>query len=295
MLCFQRKYYSNIVEPMIKINKKFRSVFYFIFFLIPKLLFSQTSFQGKVIDSETRMPIAYIYIYIAKVPTKNTYSDSSGNFHIEKMSKNDSIVFSCVGYTKKTVSIESLSSKSVIELTPYIHLLEEIVVRAKEKKTTYIGSPKKIFSSYSACNSTRIGFIFLNLLSIPSSYNSMTISKIEIFLSKEGDAPLRLRIMSKDEKTLKPKNNLLNQSIIFRPYKKGWNTFELEEPIFIKASELFIGVEILANSNRNISQCLGYVRSNKKSVFGIESVNNWTPIAFSKKTELMLRAAVKFY
>lgn len=276
----------------------FRYAFYFIFLLTHQLLFSQNSLQGKVIDYETKMPVAYISVYVASVPTKNTYTDSLGNFHIEishKMAKNDSIVFSCLGYTKKIISIESLSSKSTIELTPYIHLLEEIVVRAKEKKVTYVGSPKKIFSSYSVCNSTRIGFVFLNLLSIPSTYNSMMILKIELFLSKEGDAPLRLRIMSKDEKTMKPKNNLLNQSIIFRPYKKGWNTFELEKPISIKANEIFIGVEILANSSQNISQCLGYVRSNHKSVFGMESMNNWTSIAFSKKTELMLRAAITFY
>ncbi len=283
---------------MIKLIREFNCVFFFIFLLNSQHLFSQTSLQGKTIDYETKAPVPYIFVYIANVPTKNTYTDSLGNFHLEinhKIAKNDSIVFSCVGYTKKTVSIKSLSSKSTIELTPFVRLLDEIVVRAKENATTYIGSPKKLFSSYSACNSTRVGFIFLNLLTIPSTYTSMTISKIELFLSKEGDAPLRLRIMSKDEKTLKPKDNLLNQSIVFIPYKKGWNTFELEKPVTIKANELFIGVEILANSSRNVSQCLGYVRSDQKSVFGMESMNNWALMAFSKKTELMLRAAVKLY
>ncbi|MFN4147893.1 MAG: carboxypeptidase-like regulatory domain-containing protein, partial [Runella sp.] len=254
--------------------------------------------KGRVIDQETKKPVAYVLVYLANSPTKNTYTDSLGTFYLDigtSSNKNDSIVFTCVGYIKKAISKERLLTQSVVELNPLIYTLQEVVIRAKEQRLTYIGSPKKRIIFFSNCNSTRLGLVFLNHLRIDESYNSMVISKIEIFLSEKGDGPLRLRIMSKDEKKFKPKDNLLHQSVIFVPYRRGWNSFELASPIEIKEKEIFMGVEMLGNSSTEVKQCLGYVSSNhQRSIWGYEPFNSWTPMTFKNKSEIMLfRAGVR--
>jgi hypothetical protein len=262
-------------------------------------VYAQSIVRGKVIDFETKQPIPYMFIYRVTNYGLNTYSDSLGNFSLQVNNKapNDTIALSSVGYVKSRFVLD-MTKNNVLEVKPDIKMLNEVVVSYKKgSKVYFIGAAKKIFSfgGGNLCNTTGTGYIFLNEMKIPTEYSTVTISKIALFIDSRGDAPVRLRIFSKNNKTAKPLNNLLNESVLLQPYKRGWNTFDLTKSITIKENDWFLGIEILPNTSKNQRQCIGYSKSNNNSFFTMEAASDsWAGMNFNGKNELMIRAGVQF-
>jgi hypothetical protein len=258
--------------------------------------YSQSIIRGKVIDSETKQPVPYIFMYFAKNHSYNTYSDSLGNFSLQINNKTakDTITLSCVGYIKSQFVLD-IDKNNILEVKPDVKMLNEVIVSYKKSSKLYfIGAVKKLFSLGNLCNTTGAGFVVLNAMKIPAEYSTVTISKITLFLNSKGDAPIRLRIFSKNGTTFKPNNNILNESTLLHPYKTGWNTIDLEKPIIITDREWFLGIEILPNKSENKTQCIGYSKSDNNSFFTIEGTGSWAAMNFGKKVELMIRAGVQF-
>lgn len=97
--------------------------------------FSQT--KGVVTDSITKEPISFVNIWV-KNKFIGTTTDSNGNFKIENVSSNDTLIISYLGYKP----IELLAKKTInIELSSEIENLEEIVIqRMKGEKEVSIKS-----------------------------------------------------------------------------------------------------------------------------------------------------------
>ena len=90
------------------------------------------SVRGKVIDRQSRQPVAYANVFVAGIPGKGASTDSLGTFKIEQVPPGIySLEASCIGY--QTVStpeyIVSASTPFIeIEMEEYANLLNTVVV-----------------------------------------------------------------------------------------------------------------------------------------------------------------------
>ena len=91
------------------------------------------SISGSVMDSVTKQKLAFVNIIVNDDGTFGTTTDIDGNFSITSRNEIEKLTFSYVGYRKKSVSIEDLSSKSnKIRLSPISYKLDEVVFYAGE-------------------------------------------------------------------------------------------------------------------------------------------------------------------
>ena len=76
------------------------------------LVFSGKSqpIKGKVLDAETKEPLAFVNIIVNHSPDNGVTSDINGNFIINAH-RDDTLVFSYVGYKKQKVAVENISDK----------------------------------------------------------------------------------------------------------------------------------------------------------------------------------------
>jgi hypothetical protein len=97
--------------------------------------------KGKVIDAQTKQPIAYVNLGI---PNKNvgTVSQSDGSFNIAA-NNNDTIEVSMIGYESEKylpVKDEKNDSPAVIEMKPKANTLHEVIVTAKKLPVRTLGN-----------------------------------------------------------------------------------------------------------------------------------------------------------
>ncbi len=95
--------------------------------------------KGVVKDSITGNPIAYVSIWVEN-ENIGTTSEENGEFHINTNDKNKNLIFSALGYEKKTCKV---SDAKYVSLSPAAYKLDEIlIVNRKDKKQLEIGKTK---------------------------------------------------------------------------------------------------------------------------------------------------------
>ena len=110
-----------------------------IFLIVSQFAFSQI--RGVVKDSISGEPIPYVNIWVEN-ETIGTTSEANGSFFLEA-SKQKNIVFSVLGYEKKTIKGSEIS---LVNLKPTTYELNEIVVlNKKQSKKIEIGKLKTLF------------------------------------------------------------------------------------------------------------------------------------------------------
>jgi hypothetical protein len=116
-------------------------------------LIAQTS-KGKIIDIKTSLPIPNVAIQANQ--KTGTFSDVNGFFTIELKSAKQ-VVFSCLGYQTKTITIDSLKLNNyIVKLVEADNNLDEVVLSNQKisfdsimqsvrfhLKTNYTNAPKK--------------------------------------------------------------------------------------------------------------------------------------------------------
>jgi len=90
------------------------------------------SVHGVVIDDETGDSISYVSVKYLDSHTA-TISDGWGKFSIERRS-GKYLVFTAVGYKAKNVYINDKKNNIVVKLKPSSHNLDEVVIKAKNRK-----------------------------------------------------------------------------------------------------------------------------------------------------------------
>ena len=106
---------------------------YKIFILISFFGFSQTNYNGKVIDKQTKSPLANVSVYNS-TENKLSKTNSDGLFDLVLESNNTEILFYIEGYNLKSVIFSGNKNYSIIELNSQIEKLDEVIVRANKKK-----------------------------------------------------------------------------------------------------------------------------------------------------------------
>ncbi len=97
-----------------------------------------TKIRGRVIDAQTREPIAYVNIAFRGLPI-GTITSEKGEFFLETRTTGDSLTFSYVGYQSKTVAVKKGYFQEInVELQPEAIELASIVVKPGEYQANRI-------------------------------------------------------------------------------------------------------------------------------------------------------------
>src|SRR6187549_945178 len=134
---------------------------------------AQHTVEGKIIDSRTNEPLAFVNIIINGDPQAGTVSDIKGRFIYTSLMEIKSLTCSYVGYEKKIIHIDSLSAQKmlVIHLKESVYEFKEVVVKAGENPANRIirkvienkkvNNPEKISSfQYTSYNKVIYDFDF---------------------------------------------------------------------------------------------------------------------------------------
>ena len=117
-----------------------KSIF-ILFFLVIKISAGYSQTKAVVIDSTTSKTVPYVNIWVEN-ENNGTTSNDYGEFIINETDSTKNIVFSAIGYKRKTVQISQI--KNIIYLKPETTVLEEVVVtKKKESKKIVIDKFKK--------------------------------------------------------------------------------------------------------------------------------------------------------
>ena len=100
--------------------------------------YAQNFIHGKIIDADTKMPLAFVNITFNNSRLSQTSTDIDGNFSCH--SSEEIHLFSCsyVGYANKIVTVNSLKSSFVVALVPSSDLLQEVMIRSRENPAVKI-------------------------------------------------------------------------------------------------------------------------------------------------------------
>ena len=92
--------------------------------------------SGQVTDAETGDPLPYVNVYFKGERTLGTTTDDKGHYELPAWnSKNDSLVFSYMGYRTHAAYVPKDSRMRIhVKLEPHDRQLNEIVVRSKKKR-----------------------------------------------------------------------------------------------------------------------------------------------------------------
>lgn len=199
--------------------------------------------KGVVKDSLTGNPIAYVSIWVEN-ENIGTTSEENGEYQIGTNDKNKNLIFSALGYQKKTVKV---SESQIVLLSPSTFELDEVTINnKKEKKQLEIGKTKNTIAE-AFDNGPRMDAKFFPYY--PEYKKTRWIQKAIILTdSRIDDATIKLHLYDVGENGF-PGNELLSKDYIVT-IKKGvtkneidLSDFNLEMPktgIFVVFEKLLI-------------------------------------------------------
>jgi len=158
------------------------------FFLSVLIVFSinlycqNTTIKGIIKDLNSNLPIPYAYVFI-KGTSFGTISNSDGRyvFYLPKTPARDSIVVSCIGYSTKSFSLESIKD-SIFDISLRIApiLLQEVKVSPLNIKSILEKALKNISENYPTKPSILKG-VFHQSLKQDDLYVRLVDAAIEIY------------------------------------------------------------------------------------------------------------------
>ena len=242
-----------------------------IFFIVSQIAFSQI--KGVVKDSISGEPISYVNIWVEN-ETIGTTSEADGSFFLEA-SKEKNIVFSVLGYEKKTIKGSEIS---LVNLKPTTYELNEIVVlNKKQSKKIEIGNIKDaIFQSFD--NGPKVEAKFFPY---QSSYSKTKfIKEVTIFTDSRIDsATIKIHFYSVDENGA-PGKELLNKDFVVT-LNKGVLRHKFDVSHFdmvFPEKGIFVAYEkLLIESNKTGTKYQPYVLYNfvERDFFYTYSFGKW--------------------
>lgn len=209
-------------------------------YFIGLLGFSQT--KGVVKDSLSGNPISYVSIWVEN-ENIGTTSEENGEFAIAISDKHKNLIFSALGFKKKTVKV---GEANVVNLVPMALDLPEVMIsNRKDKKQVEIGRRRGVAEAFD--NGPRMDAKFFPFL--PDYKKTRWIKSAAIFTdSRIDEATIKLHLYEVDENGF-PGEEMLSRDLIV-PIKRGISKtevdltdFNLEMPkngIFVVVEKLLI-------------------------------------------------------
>ncbi len=201
---------------------------------------------------------------------------------MQTLNKKDSLIFSCVGFKKKSLFVSNPEEKHNIVLENLELELPELLV--KKNKQLYITNTKGkinkhtynfgMSSSFSEC-----------IIIEDSNLQNKIIKSVKMKLGFKGDPilPFRLGIFSLDKQG-RPKDTLLKKDIIFYPSRKfSINKVGLEEhSISVSDTKICFVLQLINKStspkklDSNFTPIIGFWKIESQSgLFNSPVLNRW--------------------
>lgn len=214
--------------------------------------------KGVVKDSITGNPIPYVSIWVEN-ENIGTTSEENGEFNINTHDKNKNLIFSALGYEKKTCKA---SQAETVRLSPAAYELQEILINnRKEKRQIEIGKTKNAVAE-AFDNGPKMDAKFFPYL--PDYKKTGWIKKATIRIdSRIEDATIRIQLYGVDENGY-PGKELLDKNYIVT-LKKGINKQEVDLTDFnleMPETGVFVVFERLLIEKNKITKIITDYNSN---------------------------------
>ena len=243
----------------------------FFFFLTISI---SAQIKGVVKDSISGEPIPYVNIWVEN-ETIGTTSEANGSFFLEA-SKQKNIVFSVLGYEKKTIKGSEIT---IVNLKPTAYELNEIIVlNKKQTKRIEIGNIKNaIFQSFD--NGPKIEAKFFPYQSFYAK--TKFIKEVTIFTDSRIDsATIKIHFYSVDENGA-PGKELIKKDFVVT-LNKGVLRHKFDVSHFdmiFPENGIFVAYEkLLIESNKTGTKYQPYVLYNfvERDFFYTYAYGKWT-------------------
>lgn len=288
----------------------------FLFLILPVFAFGQKVFKGKVADSKTKLSIAFVMVGLIK-ENIGTTTGEDGLFKLKTIKgiKNDTLIFSSLGYATKKVSLEEYNENDfIVELSEQITTLTDVIISNKKNWTSVA------LNDFSNCGSS---FITTNgyQSQLAQHFQVDTENSIlkEVKICSMGTSLLgkktifRIRIYDIDTETKAPSKDLCSKIIEVRTSNKTIKVNLEEYKIYIPNKEFFVAIEWLkvpVNEQESIMLVNGKAEkhvSYRPSIGWTEAINEkmeawslnykniWEPMFnVSGKTSVSISAIIKY-
>jgi len=209
--------------------------------------------EGFVVDTKTSKPIPFANIGILNTEV-GTLSNENGSFSISIPAKyeNYNLLFSSIGYDKKSFQINSIdkSSPFLVSLDELIIELDEVVVSSKKikKQKVTLGNGKSLLPQGRFRADPRYAGSAFALLIDKSQYPDLTYlqnASLYIAINKMPSFKIRMRLLAVDSTNgSKPGNDILQEQIIEQStMTRGWLDFPLQKVNQIEQNAFYLTFE----------------------------------------------------
>jgi len=249
-------------------NAKYSLIIFYCF--MGSISFGQTEVNGKILNRDSKEPVAYANIGIPKTDV-GTLSNQDGSFSILIPAKHssDTLLFSALGFGKRAIPVQTLTKKTtVIYLGEKNTVLNETVVYGQK-------TANKVFE---LGNSEFKGGIITTDTTYAGRSNSLLIenrgpqykkelqfpvyvtkASLRIFKNNLKSFKYRLRLNEVDSLTGSPGKDLLQRSIVAEStVRNGWLDFDLSQLNLVMSKPFFITVEQILTKADRITIADGY-------------------------------------
>ena len=219
---------------------------------------STSQIKGVVKDSITGKSIPFVSIWVEN-ENNGTTSEEDGTFSINVSEKSKNLIFSALGYDKKTIKIAN-TSEVYLKQIPY-ELEEIIILKRKETRQIEIGkTDNEILEAFD--NGPRIDTKFFPYL--PEYKKTKFIKQVTIFTdSKIDNATIKIHFYNVDSNGF-PAEELLGKDFIVS-VNKGVNKTAFNITKFnLKMPEkgIFVGFEKLIIESNKMEKIIKNINSN---------------------------------
>ena len=220
-----------------------QKAFLFILLLLVVIIpsFGQIKIRGNVLDQVNRKPISFVNIGILN-SNVGTISNDDGSFviRIPKSYLKDTLIFSAIGYGRRSIPVSSISGNEriTISLRERVINLKPVMVSAKrEKKIDFRLGNRHHYGRILYADSVAAGSAIALLIENkhPNYYPNLTYpvfvekALLKIHKNTVGEFKVRVRLLEVDSTNHNlPGKDILNESVVVKSrIKKGWLTFDL--------------------------------------------------------------------
>jgi hypothetical protein len=226
-----------------------KTIKFILLFICLQSVYGQT-FKGIILDSLTNKPIAYSTLSFENI-NKGTYCNELGEFTVKWVTEQKTIIISCLGFEKKTISYSDLkiNTNNYIKLVKKENVIDEIVIVNVKKK--YTGT-KKIITPQVSVIKTGLPFGYEFSTLIKNKFNKPgKIQSITLSLRKRKNldylATYKVKFYEYDSINKRPGESIYDKNLIIEPENKTYHlkikldTLNIDFP----KNGICVGIEII--------------------------------------------------
>ena len=228
-------------------------------------VFGQLTIKGKVLQQNSNTPIPYTNIGVLN-SYFGTISNSDGSFSIKIPASHleETLLFSAIGYKKKSIDVNSFTSDKeiIIYLIEKEIVLDEVVIFASGKKIkekqAWLGHGKKhlLVQGQMNMDTASAGGAMALLIEKKDDIDLKFLDKALLYITRntEPEFKVRVRFLRVDNANNNlPGDDLINESIVIASdINRGWLSFDLSSyDLLIEEESFFLVFEwILEDKDR---------------------------------------------